>query len=122
MRVYAKWGRVHDQQPLAYTRRILANVHTDWWRRRHHEVLTRSGDLPQKPSADGLAGSDDWDQAMRMLRELSPRERQVIVLRHYADLSEKDVAATLGISLGTVKSAAAHGLARLRAAYTGQEG
>jgi len=120
-RLYPKWHKVQHQQPLAYTRRILVNLHTSTWRKYHRESLSYTGDLPEGEPVDATGGSDNRDHVLRLLRELPPRERQVIVLRHYADLSERDVADMLGISIGTVKSAASHGLATLRAAHAGKE-
>ena len=59
---------------------------------------------------------DDTDEVVRLLAELPLRERQVVVMRHYAGLPEAHVADLLGISVGTVKSSASRGLARLRQA------
>ena len=60
---------------------------------------------------------DDRDELVRMLAGLPERQRRVIVLRYFEDLSEAAVAQCLGISVGTVKSAASRGLATLRAAH-----
>ena len=60
---------------------------------------------------------DDRDQLVRMLARLPDQQRRVIVLRYFEDLSEAAVARCLGISVGTVKSAASRGLAALRAAH-----
>ena len=56
-----------------------------------------------------------------MLRALPLRERQVVVMRYYADLPEAEVAEMLGVSVGTVKSCGSRGLARLRAAQRARE-
>jgi RNA polymerase sigma factor (sigma-70 family) len=60
---------------------------------------------------------DNRDQVARMLAQLPLQQRRVIVLRYFNDLSEADVAEYLGISVGTVKSAASRGLATLRSRY-----
>lgn len=118
-RVYARWRRVAAEQLTAYARRVLVNLHTDRWRKRRREVLM---DDPPEP-ADGHAAAPVGrvDLALDLaaaLQRLPRRERECVVLRHYLDLSEKDVAATLGVSLGTVKSSTSRGLAALRAALT----
>ena len=81
-------------------------------------------------SAEGEAAAADDDTAWRALADvprwqarlaaLTPRQRAVIVLRYYVDLSEQDVAEQLGISVGTVKSTASRALAALGAGTTGQ--
>ncbi len=115
-RTYASWGRARAGDPLAYSRRVLANLRIDTWRRRRREVLT-SPDLLPDGEAVGLEGqSDDRDQLLRALALLNAKQRRVIVLRHLIGLSEAEVATDLGISVGTVKSNASRGLATLREA------
>ena len=67
---------------------------------------------PHRSTADHQA---DRDQLVRALATLSPRQRRVVVLRHLVGLPEADVAADLGISVGTVKSTSSRALAQLRA-------
>lgn len=116
-RVYTRWRRVGAEQPAAYARRVLVNLHTDRWRKSRREVLT---DITPEPRAgcapDPAARVDLALDLTTALQRLPRRERECVVLRHYLDLSEKDVAATLGVSLGTVKSSTSRGLAALRAA------
>lgn len=107
-RTYARWGRVRAGQPLAFARRVLANLHTDRWRKHRREVLT--DDLPE---ASHLSDPQTVD-LVRALTTLAPRERECVVLRHYLDLSERQTAETLGVSVGTVKSYTMHGLRKLR--------
>ena len=108
VRLYVRWRRLRDGQPLAYARRVLSNLHTDGWRRRSREVL-------QEQTPDTAYTSDPMTtDLVRALQRLSPRERECVVLRHYLDLSEKDTAATLGISVGSVKSYTSKGLTGLR--------
>ena len=106
-RTYLRWARVKDD-PLAYVRRSLINANTDWWRRtRSRETLT----------ADDLgAAYVDRDAVVRALAQLTDRERSVVVLRYYEDLSEAQIATALKIAPGTVKSACARALAKLRVA------
>lgn len=110
-RVYPKWSRIVDGQPLAYTRRVLVNLNNDRWRQRLREV----------PRAEPVERAGPEDQSvedrallMSLLATLPPREREVVVLRHYDDLSETTVAELLGISVGTVKSTAHRALTTLR--------
>lgn len=119
-RVYLKWGRVsRGGRPLAYTRTVLVNLNTDRWRRTHRETVTDR--IAERATADAYRGSDDRDQIARLLQTLPKREREVIVLRHYADMTEQDVADALGISVGTVKSSASRGLATLRSTLSATE-
>lgn len=116
MQTYLTWRKTRLDNPVAYTRRVLVHRHIDRWRRAQRELAAwvRHGvptqELPNSPSAT----SDERDLVIRLLQTLTPRERAVVVLRHYADLSEQQVAAELGISVGTVKSTSSRGLARLR--------
>lgn len=110
-KVYLKWGRL--DAPLAYARKALATSAIDasrrrWWGERPTE------ELPDVPTGDTTAPSDQRDELRRLLAELPTRERAVIVLRYYCDESEQETAATLGMPVGTVKSTCARALARLR--------
>ncbi|MDP9794838.1 RNA polymerase sigma-70 factor (sigma-E family) [Catenuloplanes nepalensis] len=112
-RTYASWSRVRRQDAYAYTRRVLINHITDGWRRPIREQPHAA--VPDRPAPADVA--DDVSRRQWLvdaLRTLAPRERAVVVLRYYFDLSEADVAAELGISIGSVKSMGARGLARLR--------
>lgn len=106
----ARWSRIADH-PEPYVRRILARESVTRWRRR------RWRELPHDTVPDREADPVDRDAVevlRRALDQLSPRQRAVIVLRYYDDLTERQVAEVLGISVGTVKSHARDGLARLR--------
>jgi RNA polymerase sigma-70 factor (sigma-E family) len=104
------WPRVvrHDD-PEGYVRRAMVNRHISVWRRLRRERLV--ADAPDTPY-DQPSGHDAalWHE----LRQLPPRQRAVLVLRYYEDLSEAETAAILGCSVGTVKSQAARALTRLR--------
>ena len=122
VRTYAAWPRARRDDPLAYARRTLMNLRIDTWRRRRREVLSAPERLPETRAAGGQGPSDDRDQLVRALALLSPRQRRIVVLRHFVGLPEAEVAAELGISVGTVKSTASRGLATLRAALTTTDG
>lgn len=114
-RTYARWARLRTGSPLAFSRRVMANLHTDGWRKHHREVLT------DEPPERGRGSDPRTVDLVRALRTLSPRERECVVLRHYLDLSEKQTAETLGISVGSVKSYTMHGLRGLRAQLMEEE-
>jgi RNA polymerase sigma-70 factor (sigma-E family) len=112
-KLYLKWGRVDS--PLAYARKMLVNEQIDvsrrkWWGERPTEVLPE----PDLGTSGDVHDSDSRDELRRLLTGLAPRERAIVVLRYYCDLSEQDTAATLGIPVGTVKSSCARALAKLR--------
>ncbi|HEY3750031.1 MAG TPA: SigE family RNA polymerase sigma factor [Pseudonocardiaceae bacterium] len=114
VRVYAAWPRVRRQDPFAYTRKVLANLVIDRWRRPFREDATEG--VPELPVRGDLADGvvvQDW--LMRALAQLTARERAIVVLRHFWDLSEADVAAELKVSLGTVKSTTSRALVKMRA-------
>jgi RNA polymerase sigma-70 factor (sigma-E family) len=105
-----RWGRVREHEP--YVRRILVHESVSRWRRRRwRETSTES--LPEL----GNVGVDVDTRLVlaQALGRLSPRQRAVIVLRYFDDLTETQTADLLRISVGTVKSQARDALARLRA-------
>ncbi len=118
VRTYVAWPRARAGDPLAYARRTLANARIDLWRRRRREVLLPAEELPARVAGDGTGGHAhvhaERDALVRALTRLSPQRRRVVVLRYVLDLSEREVAADLGVTLGSVKSAAARGLRQLR--------
>ncbi|WP_323097161.1 SigE family RNA polymerase sigma factor [Intrasporangium sp. YIM S08009] len=121
-RVYLSWERVVlVGMPLAYTRRALARNHISRWRR-----LTRRRATEERTAADRSLRRDDEgfisapeerDAMWRLLATLPPRQRVVLVLRFYEDLPEREIAAALSVSVGTVKSQLSRGLATLRAQH-----
>lgn len=106
------WGRLADREAAyAYVRRVLVTTHTSWRRRRRvHEVLIDH--LPERHDREPTA--IDAGRALRALEDLPPRMRAVVVLRWYEGLTEAETAVALGCSLGSVKSQASRGMARLR--------
>jgi RNA polymerase sigma-70 factor (sigma-E family) len=120
VRTYAAWNRVRTEDTLRYARRVLANLRVDTWRRRRREVLAAPDAMPEPSETGAQERVDDRDQLVRALALLTPRQRRIVVLRHLVGLSDADVAADLGVSVGTVKSTASRGLATLRAALVEQ--
>ena len=118
IKVYMKWGKI--EAPLPYARRALVNAHIDqtrrrWWGERPTETLPEHAETAE---VTDVAASDSRDQLRRMIGGLAAKERAVIVLRYYCDLSEQETAATLGMPVGTVKSTCSRALARLRVEAT----
>lgn len=112
-RLARRWGRVDD--PDLYVRRCLSNLATDRWRwraRRVQEVPDHGYDRPATNDPH-LAVEQRLDLIVA-LQALPPRQRAVLVLRYFDDLSESQVAAVLDISVGTVKSTSSKALAKLR--------
>ncbi|MFD0638237.1 SigE family RNA polymerase sigma factor [Catenulispora yoronensis] len=112
-RAYLRWRSI-DSDPLAYVRRIIVNSYRDWWRlRRNRERPTDQP--PDRPIPYDLADRQAQEAVVRQaLHALTRRERQVVVLRYYADLSEAAIAQELRIAPGTVKSTLSRALGRLR--------
>ena len=106
------WGRLNDREAAyAYVRRVLVTTHTSWRRRRRvHELLVDR--LPEGTS--GRSAELEPGRALQALEQLPRQMRAVVVLRYYEGLTEAETAAALGCSLGSVKSQASRGLARLR--------
>ena len=112
VRTCARWRRIRHDEPHAYVRRVMVNAWTSRWRRLGREVpLPEGWDAAARSEAPAW---DERDRTLAALRLLPPRQRAVVVLRYYDDLSEKQVADVLGCSTGTVKSQASRALKTLR--------
>lgn len=111
-RTYRSWHKARAGEPRAYARRTLLNLRIDGWRRHGREVVS---DVVPAGSVTGPAdGVAVRDEVVRALSLLPLVQRRVVVLRHLLDLTESQTARELGIAVGTVKSANARGIARLR--------
>lgn len=121
VRVWGAWRRV-EGDPLPYARRVMVNAYVSSWRRKwrgevpHDLGLLDVGRLPAQ--ADPTLHRDERDAMWQALGRLPRRQRAVLVLRYYEDLTEAQVADVLNISVGTVKSQASRGLDKLRADTT----
>lgn len=123
MKTYLAWPKARRGEPLAYARRILANLRIDRWRRRRREVLMASDSLPDRTD-DGQTPADqhaERDRLTRALLLLPTKQRRIVVLRHLDGLTEREVADATGVSVGTVKSTASRGIARLRELLTAED-
>jgi RNA polymerase sigma-70 factor (sigma-E family) len=116
LQAYRSWSRVMaSDSPPAYLRRMLTNAYLSQRRpkKRRLELLT---DSPPEPEHLSAGGPEDRMTLWPHVTSLPPRQRAVVVLRYYEDLSEQEIADTLGCSRGNVKSTAHHALKALRAA------
>lgn len=113
-RLLPRWPALHrDGNPTAYARQVLVNLHVDEGRRR----TRRPEVLRDVPETEVGAEADQVLERLAVLAALAslpPAQRAVVTLRLYEDLSERDTAALLGISQGTVKSHLARGTTALR--------
>lgn len=113
-RTYLAWGRIRDKAAAdGYVRKIMVREHIGWWRRawRHRERTVEN--VPDKgatPAHDPCERDELW----QLVKTLPPRQKAVVVLRFYEDLSEAQTAELLDCSIGTVKSQTSRALAKLR--------
>jgi RNA polymerase sigma-70 factor (sigma-E family) len=117
VQAYLSWGRLRDPaKGLAYVRSCVLNRARS--QLRHRKVVQRldTGRSTAGPSPESaLEAQDNRQQMLTALRSLPDRQRECLVLRYYLDLSEAEIAATLGISAGSVKTHSHRGLAALAA-------
>ena len=114
--MHGRWRRLRDpEKGLAYLRQTVVNRSRSVLRRRGVEARHQPAAPEDRPGADEdtLAG-ERRTQVLDALRALPDRQREVIALRYYLDLSEAQIAEALGISRGAVKSHASRGAASLR--------
>ncbi|MEV7616850.1 SigE family RNA polymerase sigma factor [Streptomyces sp. NPDC089799] len=115
-KAYRSWRRVsRSDNPEAYVRRMLVNCNSDRFRKRRvTERLTAT--VPDTSVRDtAVQWADERNVLMAALAQLPARQRAVVVMRYWEDLSEAEVADVMGCSVGTVKSQASKALAKLRA-------
>jgi RNA polymerase sigma-70 factor (sigma-E family) len=113
-KTYVAWDKISDRAALdGYVRRAMVNTHISWWRRRRLEEYPTE-DMPDVPVGDHAADSDLHEVVIRALNRLPSRMRAAVMLRYLEDKTEPEIADTLGISLGTVKSTVSRAMAKLR--------
>jgi len=113
-KTWFRWHTLRDTQAAeAYVRQVMSRTFATWWRRKWRgEQPTEV--LPDVLGHDPYSGVLARDLLRRALAELPPRQRAIVVLRFYEDLTEAQVAEALGCSIGTVKSTVSRALVRLR--------
>ncbi|MGV9311182.1 SigE family RNA polymerase sigma factor [Streptomyces sp. NPDC003691] len=118
IRVHSARNRVRDpEKTLAYLRQTVVNLSRSALRRRILGLKLLSKPMPDMASAEeGAYDQLERDALIKAMRGLQRRQREVLVLRYFADMTEAQVAQTLGISLGSVKAYGSRGIAALRVA------
>ncbi len=127
-KTWPRWGSItRVDAPQVYVRRVMVTTFLGWRRLRSSTELVVS-DVPDRPVEDPDYAASDLRQALRAaMLSLPPRQRAVITLRYFNDLTEKQTAEILGCSVGAVKSHAFKAIARLRGCpglahlYSGEE-
>jgi RNA polymerase sigma-70 factor (sigma-E family) len=116
-KTYVAWDRIEDHRALdGYVRRALLNTRTSQWRKRKVDEFT-CDELPEReslPAPDPAEQQVLHDAMWSAVMKLPDRQRAMVVLRYYEDLSEAQTAEVLGVSIGTVKSAVSRALGKLR--------
>ncbi|MCY0951241.1 SigE family RNA polymerase sigma factor [Streptomyces sp. H27-S2] len=118
IRVHSARNRVRDRdKTLAYLRQTVVNLSRSALRRRILGLKLLSKPMPDMASAEeGAYDQLERDDLIKSMRGLQRRQREVLVLRYFADMTEAQVAETLGISIGSVKAYGSRGIAALRVA------
>jgi RNA polymerase sigma-70 factor (sigma-E family) len=116
-KTYVAWDRIQDRAAVdGYVRRAMVNTQISWWRRRKLDVYPTDR-LPDRPVQDHTDRSEMRDALGRALDRLPERQRIAVMLRYYEDMSEREIAEALGVSVGTVKSTVSRAMTRLRELY-----
>jgi RNA polymerase sigma-70 factor (sigma-E family) len=114
VKAYLAWERIADTAALdTYVRRIMVNTQISGWRRRRVDEYPTE-ELPEEATDGQMSDCEMHEVVQRALDRLPRRMRAAVMLRYYDDMSEPEVAAALGISVGTVKSTVARAVAKLR--------
>lgn len=114
-RAHTRWDRIERmERPEAYVKKMIVNEYLSWRRRWSRVQPVESVPVPDAP--DHASRHADRDALRAELARLPRHQRVVLVLRYYEDLTEVQVAAVLGCSVGTVKSSSSRALAKLRTA------
>jgi RNA polymerase sigma-70 factor (sigma-E family) len=114
-RVWPKWNKIAEENPEAYVRKALVHTHASWWRRKWRGEVPHGDDLPDRAGPADPYTEVDLEHALAAaVRALPVRQRAVIVLRFFEDLSVAETAQVLGCAEGTVKSQASKALRALR--------
>ena len=111
-KAWFSWGRISGE-PEAYVRKILVNTFASWWRRKWNGELATE-ELPERGVADTADASGSSHDLWQALGRLPRRQRAVVVLRYFEDLTETETADVLGCSVGNVKSQCSRALSKLR--------
>ena len=114
-KLYLSWDKVQKRELIdGYVRRIIVNENNSLWRRAWKRKEIATDEVPENVSVTDHHDHGEKSALWEFVQTLPKRQRAVIVLRFYEDLSEGEIAEILGISVGTVKSQASRALAAMR--------
>jgi len=114
-KAYASWRRISTlDQPDLYVRRMLVNANTSWWRRAVNREVAVAEVGGGTTARDSAAESAERDELWRLVLQLPPRQRAVIVLRYYEDYDDATIAELLHCAQGTVRTQAKRALDKLQ--------
>jgi len=117
-KVYASWRRISLlEHPDLYVRRMLVNAYTSWWRRAVNRELAVAEPAATSSVEDTASESAERDAIWRLVLQLSPRQRTIIVLRYYEDYDDATIAELMQCRPGTVRTQARRALAKLQHLY-----
>jgi RNA polymerase sigma-70 factor (sigma-E family) len=113
-KAYLAWSRI-EGDPEPYVRKVIVNTYASWWRRRWNGEQP-TAEVPETPHTRGHhdPGAGESGDLWEALGRLPRKQRAVVVLRYFEDLTEAQTADLLGIAVGTVKSQTSKALAKLR--------
>jgi RNA polymerase sigma-70 factor (sigma-E family) len=115
VRVHRRWTSIErSDAPEVYARKIVVNLAASWWRGRLRHRWVPLDQVGEPSTATPGDRVEDRAELWQAVMTLPPRTRAVLVLRYFEDLTEAETARQLGCSVGSVKSQASRGLARLR--------
>jgi RNA polymerase sigma factor (sigma-70 family) len=112
-RSWRAWKLRGIDDPQAFVRKVMVNSYASWYRRKATTEFVTANPAAEAVIADEADRVDDRDAMWRALLTLSPKQRTVIVLRYYEDLTESEIAGVMGTTTGTVKSHSVRALRRL---------
>ena len=114
-KLYLSWDKVQRRELVdGYVRRIMVNENNSLWRRAWKRKEVTTDEVPDYVGVSDIHDDGRKSALWEFVQTLPKKQRAVIVLRYYEDLSEAEIAETLGISVGTVKSQASRALASMR--------
>ncbi len=114
-KAYARWQRIGMlEQPDLYVRKMMVNANTSWWRRAVNRELAVAEPGGTGSVEDTATVSAERDATWRLVLQVPPRQRTVIVLRYYEDYDDATIAELMECGQGTVRTQAKRALEKLQ--------